>query len=61
VVDMAGCTYDYMLDFFHGEIALGTLMLAKRNAIGQMLGVRIRRSVDLSGARRGGSDLVRYG
>ena len=29
MIDMAGSADDYMLDFFHGENAIRTLMLAK--------------------------------
>src|ERR1700722_9779030 len=29
MIDMPGSADDYMLDFFHGEIAIRTLMLAK--------------------------------
>ena len=36
VVDMSGRARDYVLDFIHGGIAMRTLMLAKRGAIGQM-------------------------
>jgi len=45
MIDMSGSAHDYMLDFFHGENAIRTLMLAKAVTTVKRPGARPRKGL----------------